>query len=102
MRGSPKFDAAFASLRPRQNRHPHAPLARPLRGPVTLDPTRSSVGIRLNEQTEVHMYVQTARTQAWLAEFASIQAEIAAHGMPKRAPLPVVKRTRKLKPLWEE
>ena len=37
-----------------------------------------------------------------LAEFASIQAEIAAHGMPERAPLPAVKRTRKLKPLWEE
>ncbi len=48
------------------------------------------------------MHVQTTRTQAWLAEFASIQAEIAAHGMPKRAPLPAVKRTRKRKPLWEE
>ena len=48
------------------------------------------------------MHVQTARTQAWLAELASIQAEIAAHGMPERAPLPSVKRTRKLKPLWEE
>ena len=48
------------------------------------------------------MHVQTARTQAWLAEFASIQAEIAAHGMRERAPLPAVKRTRKPKPLGEE
>lgn len=48
------------------------------------------------------MHVQTARTQAWLAELASIQAEIAAHGMPERSPLPVVKRSRKLKPFWEE
>ena len=48
------------------------------------------------------MHVQTARTQAWLAEFASIQAAIAAHGMPEPARPPAVKRTRKLKPLWEE
>ena len=48
------------------------------------------------------MHLQTARTQAWLAELANIQAEIAAHGMPERAALPAVKRTRKLKPLWEE
>jgi hypothetical protein len=48
------------------------------------------------------MHVQTARTQAWLAELASIQAEIAAHGMPEPAPPPAVKRMRKLKPLWEE
>ena len=48
------------------------------------------------------MYVQAARTQAWLVEFASIQAEIAAHGMPAPAPRPAGKRTRKLKPLWEE
>lgn len=48
------------------------------------------------------MHVQTARTQAWLAEFARIQAEIAAHGMPERAALNAVKRTRKPKPLWEE
>jgi hypothetical protein len=47
------------------------------------------------------MHTQTARTQAWLADFASIQAEIAAHGMPE-APRPARKRTRKLKPLWEE
>ena len=48
------------------------------------------------------MHVQTARTQAWLAELASIQAEIAAHGMPAPALRPAGKRTRKLKPLWEE
>ncbi|WP_380784500.1 hypothetical protein [Sphingomonas sp. R86520] len=48
------------------------------------------------------MHVQTARTQAWLAELASIQAEIAAHGIPAPAPRPAGKRTRKLKPLWEE
>ncbi|WP_207774279.1 MULTISPECIES: hypothetical protein, partial [Bacteria] len=54
----------------------------------------------VNEQ-EVHMHIQTARTQVWLAELASIQAEIEAHGMPA-APRPARKRTRKLKPLWEE
>ena len=48
------------------------------------------------------MHVQTARTQAWLAELASIQAEIAAHGIPAPAPRPAGKRARKLKPLWEE
>ena len=48
------------------------------------------------------MHVHTARTQAWLAELASIQAEIAAHGIPAPAPRPAGKRTRKLKPLWEE
>ena len=48
------------------------------------------------------MQIQTARTQAWLVEFASIQAEIAAHGMPALAPRPGRRRTRKLKPLWEE
>lgn len=48
------------------------------------------------------MHVQTARTQAWLVEFASIQAEIAAHGMPAPAPRPARRLTRKLKPLWEE
>ena len=48
------------------------------------------------------MHVQNARPQAWLAELANVRAEIAAHGMPERAPLPAVKRTRKLKPLWEE
>ncbi|KQN90776.1 hypothetical protein ASE90_16950 [Sphingomonas sp. Leaf67] len=55
----------------------------------------------VNEQTEVHMQTQTARTQAWLADLAKIQVEIAAHGMPE-APRPTRKRTRKLKPLWEE
>jgi hypothetical protein len=47
------------------------------------------------------MHTQTARTQVWLMELASIQAEIGAHGMPK-PPRPAAKRTRKLKPLWEE
>ena len=48
------------------------------------------------------MYVQAARTEAWLAELASIQAEIATLGMPAPAPRAVSKRVRKLKPLWEE
>lgn len=48
------------------------------------------------------MHIQTARSQAWIAEFASIQAEIAAHGMPAPAPRTIRKRVRKLKPLWEE
>lgn len=48
------------------------------------------------------MYGQTACTQAWLVEFASIQAEVATHGMPAPAPRSAGKRTRKLKPLWEE
>jgi hypothetical protein len=48
------------------------------------------------------MHTHTPRTQAWLADFASIQAEIALHGMPAPAPRPARKRTRKLKPLWEE
>ena len=47
------------------------------------------------------MNIQTARTQAWLAELASIQAEIAVHGMPP-APRPAHRRTRKLKPLWRK
>ena len=48
------------------------------------------------------MHIQTARTQAWLADLAAIQAEIAAHGMPAPAPRTARKRARKLKPLWEE
>lgn len=47
------------------------------------------------------MHTRTARTQVWLAELASIQAEIEANGMPA-ATRPARKRTRKLKPLWEE
>lgn len=47
------------------------------------------------------MHTQTAHTQSWLAELASIQAEIEAYGMPE-APRPPRKRTRNLKPLWEE
>lgn len=35
----PQPSLRCAPLRPRQNRHPHAPLARPLRGPVTLTPS---------------------------------------------------------------
>ena len=45
------------------------------------------------------MHVQTQRTQERLAELASIQAEVAAHGMPAPAPRPAGKRARKLKPL---
>jgi hypothetical protein len=48
------------------------------------------------------MHTHTARTQEWLADFASIQAEIATRGMPAPAPRAARKRTRKLKPLWEE
>ena len=48
------------------------------------------------------MHTQTARTQVWIAEFARIQAEIEAHGMPAPAPRAARKRARKLKPLWEE
>lgn len=47
------------------------------------------------------MHTQTARTRAWLADLARIQAEIEANGMPE-APRPARKRTRKIKPLWEE
>ncbi|MDQ1159552.1 hypothetical protein QE385_003949 [Sphingomonas sp. SORGH_AS 950] len=47
------------------------------------------------------MQTQTARTQAWLADLAKIQVEIDQHGMPE-APRRTRKRTRKLKPLWEE
>ena len=47
------------------------------------------------------MFDHTARTLAWVAEFAAIKAEIEAYGMP--APRPrTAKRNRKLKPLWEE
>lgn len=47
------------------------------------------------------MLDQTARTQAWLADFAAIKAEIEANGLllPQRS---ARKRTRKRKPLWEE
>ncbi len=48
------------------------------------------------------MHTHTARTQAWLEDLASIQAEIAAHGMPAPAPRAAGKRARKLKPLWDE
>ena len=48
------------------------------------------------------MYTQTARTQAWLLELASIQAEIAVQGMPIPVVQPARRRARKLKPFWEE
>jgi hypothetical protein len=48
------------------------------------------------------MLNHTTRTQAWLADIASINAEIAAHEMPAPAPRPDRKRARKLKPLWED
>jgi hypothetical protein len=54
----------------------------------------------LIEQTEDHMLTHTARTRAWLADLAAINADIETQGLP--APRPVRKRARKLKPLWEE
>jgi hypothetical protein len=46
------------------------------------------------------MVDQTARTQAWLADLAAIINEMEIKEVP---PLRVVrKRSRKLKPLWEE
>ena len=46
------------------------------------------------------MLEQTPRTQAWLADLAMIVAEMDAGGRStSRLPR---KRTRKLKPLWEE
>ena len=105
MRGSPNFAAVFAALRSTSTTTKSAP-PRPARAAALRScdpaPARSSARIRLNDQTEVHMHVQTARTQAWLAELASIQAEITAHGMPAPALRPAGSRTRKLKPLWEE
>lgn len=47
------------------------------------------------------MQTQTARTQAWPADLAKIQAEIDRYGMPE-APRRARKRSRKLKPLWDE
>lgn len=46
------------------------------------------------------MLDQTARTQAWLADLAAINTEMEAS--PRPAPRPARKRTRKLKPLWQE
>ena len=80
---------------------PPRPASRPLRGPVTPTPPDRQPASVSSEQKEDQMNIQTARTQTWLAELASIQAEIAIHGMPA-APRPAHKRTRKLKPLWEE
>lgn len=50
---------------------------------------------------KVHMHTRPARAQAWLADLASIQAEIAARDADSCNP-GAGKRTRKLKPLWEE
>lgn len=96
----PAFSLRFTS--PATKSAPPRPASRPLRGPVTPAPTDRQAAPVLGEQTEVNMHTQTARIQAWLAELASIQAEIAAHGMPAPAPRPAAKRTRKLRPLWEE
>ncbi len=46
------------------------------------------------------MLEQTPRTQAWLADLAMIVAEMDAGARP--TPRLPRKRTRKLKPLWEE
>lgn len=47
------------------------------------------------------MFDHTTQTRAWLAELAAINAQIEACGIPTPSPT-VKKRTRKLKPLWEE
>jgi hypothetical protein len=46
------------------------------------------------------MLDHTARTQAWLSDLAAMIAEIDAHGVP--TPRRRARRSRKLKPLWEE
>lgn len=46
------------------------------------------------------MFEQTPRTQAWLADLAMIVAEMDAG--PALSPRLPRKRSRKLKPLWEE
>ena len=48
------------------------------------------------------MQTHTARTQAWHADLAAIITEIDTCGMHAPAPRAARKRTRKLKPLWEE
>ena len=101
MRGAPNFAAACIPLRctsaTTKSAPPRPAGAAASRSLTPAPPDRQPEPV-LNKQTEVHMLTQPARTQAWLAEFASIQAEIAAHGMPTPAPRPA----RKLKPLWEE
>ena len=44
------------------------------------------------------MLDQTARTQAWLTDFAAMVAELDVRGYC--APQPARKRARRLKPLW--
>ena len=46
------------------------------------------------------MLDQTARTQAWLTDFAAMVAELDVRGFC--SPRTVRRRARKLKPLWEE
>ncbi len=91
----PQPSLGCAPLRPRQNRHPHAPLAR--RFAVLWPRPRPIVGAHPSQRTD-----GASHARALLPEFASIQAEIAAHGMPAPAPWPAGKRTRKLKPLRAE
>jgi hypothetical protein len=105
MRGAPNFAAAcvFAALHSGRDKigTPTPRFAAAARS-LTPTPTDRQAAPVLGEQTEVHMHTHTARTQAWLAELASIQAEIAAHGMLAPAPRLAAKRPRKLRPLWEE
>jgi hypothetical protein len=46
------------------------------------------------------MLTQSDRTWAWLADLVRIIAEVEADGPPP--PRPARKRSRKLRPLWEE
>lgn len=43
----------------------------------------------------------TARTRAWLADLATINAEIARKGLPSPT-RPTTRRARKAEPWWEE
>ena len=105
MRGAPNFAAAYGSLAlataPAKSAPPRPAGAAAARSLTQAGPDRRSASVP-NEQTEVHMYTQTARTQAWLLELASIQAEIAVQGMPIPVVQPARRRARKLKPFWEE
>ena len=104
MRGASNFDAAVRSAALHfvhdkiGTSTPRFAAASRSLTPTTPDRQTASVS---SEQKEDQMNIQTARTQIWLAELASIQAEIAINGIPA-APRPARKRTRKLKPLWEE
>lgn len=104
MRGASNFDAAsvLAALHYDHDKIGTSTprFAAAARSLTPTPPDRQPASVS-SEQKEDQMNIQTARTQAWLAELASIQAEIAINGMPA-APRPARKRTRKLKPLWEE